>query len=81
MIENLTYTMKRQPDEATATATATPSDERKSNPVAKPQSIAAIAQPRSQQHALQTCLVAMKMLKPGNAGTVPELHAMDDEQG
>ena len=38
-------------------------------------------QARAAIYALQTCLVAMKMLKPGNAGTVPELHAMDDEQG
>ena len=38
-------------------------------------------QARAAIYALQTCLVAMKMLKPGNAGTVPELHATDDEQG
>lgn len=40
-----------------------------------------LRQARAAIYALQTCLVAMKMLKPGNGGTVPELHAMDGEQG
>ena len=40
------------------------------------------AQARAAVYALQTCLVAFRMTTPGNAGTVPELQAIaDDEQG